>query len=111
MFKYLIIEITSAIIGFIVIAFLAGFIANKTYPPDFAMPAFMHSHAPGGLPPSIPFAKIIDFFRYKNRFEKIFDIGANPKFFSKKTKASDADGIVRISLTAQEVISEISPGI
>src|SRR3989344_260712 len=129
MFKYLIIEITSAIIGFIafaviirylwkqghfhtvfkqkwlyapivllVIAFLAGFIANKTYPPDFAMPAFMHSHAPGGLPPSIPFAKI-------------FDIGANPNSVPKKPQASDADGIVRISLTAQEVISEISPGI
>ncbi len=95
----------------IVIAFFSGLIANKTYPPNFAMPAFMHSHAPGGLPPSIPFAKIIDFFIYRNHFEKVSDIGANPMDVPRKPQAPDADGIVRISLTAQEVISEISPGI
>ncbi len=95
----------------IVIAFFTGLIANKTYPPDFAMPAFTHAHAPGGLPPSIPFVKIIDFLRHKNRFEKVADIGANPATVPEKPQAPDADGIVRISLTAQEVISEISPGI
>lgn len=95
----------------IVIAFFTGLIANKTYPPDFAMPAFMHSHAPGGLPPSIPFTKIIDFIRYRNRFEKVADIGANPGSVPEKPQAPDADGIVRISLTAQEVISEVSSGI
>lgn len=95
----------------IIISFFTGLIANKTYPPDFAMPAFSHSHAPGGLPPSVPFAKIIDFFRYEKRFEKITDIGADPTAVPEKPQAPDADGIVRISLTAQEVISEISPGI
>ncbi len=88
-----------------------GFFANKTYPPNFAMPSFMHSHAPGGLPPSIPFAKIIDFFRYENRFDKVTDIGADPTVVPEKPQTPDADGIVRISLTAQEVLSEISPGI
>ena len=142
MFKYLIFEIISGIVGFIafvilvryiwkqghfhsifkqkwpyipvaliMIAFFTGLVANKTYPPDFAMPAFVHSHAPGGLPPSIPFAKIIDFFRYENRFDKVADIGADPTVVPEKPQAPDADGIVRISLTAQEVISEISPGI
>ncbi len=142
MFKYLILEALSALVGFIAfiiivryiwkqghfhsifkqkwlyvpvaliaIALFTGFLANKTYPPNFAMPAFMHSHAPGGLPPSIPFAKIIDFFRYQNRFEKVADIGADPTVVPEKPQAPDADGIVRISLTAQEVISEISPGI
>lgn len=142
MFKYLIFEIISALVGIvafimiiryvwqkkhihrlfeqkwlyipvilIVIAFFAGLIANKTYPPDFAMPVFMHSHAPGGLPPSIPFAKIIDFFRYENRFEKVADIGADPTNIPSEPQKPDADGIVRISLTAQEVISEIAPGI
>lgn len=142
MFKYLIFEMISGIVGFIafvilvryiwkqghfhsifkqkwlfvpvaliVIAFFTGLVANKTYPPDFAMPAFVHSHAPGGLPPSIPFAKIIDFFRYENRFEKVADIGADPTIVPEKPQAPDADGIVRISLTAQEVLSEISPGI
>ncbi len=142
MFKYLIFEMISGIVGFIafvilvryvwkqghfhsifkqkwlfvpvsliVIAFFTGLVANKTYPPDFAMPAFVHSHAPGGLPPSIPFAKIIDFLRYENRFDKVADIGADPTVVPEKPQAPDADGIVRISLTAQEVISEVSPGI
>src|SRR3990167_1070634 len=48
----------------LVIAFFSGLIANKTYPPNFAMPAFMHSHAPGSVPASIPFGKIIEFFNY-----------------------------------------------
>lgn len=95
----------------IIIAFFTGLIANKTYPPNFAMPAFMHSHAPGGIPPSIPFAKIIDFFRYENRFEKVADIGADPTIVPEKPQAPDADGIVRFSVTTQEVISEIAPGI
>ena len=95
----------------LVIAFFSGLMFNKTYPPDFAMPPFMMSHAPGGLSPSIPFTKIIDFFRYENRFEKVVDIGADPTAVPEKPQAPDADGIVRISLTAQEVISEISPGI
>ncbi len=98
-------------VALIVIAFFTGLVANKTYPPDFAMPAFVHSHAPGGLPPSIPFAKIIDFFRYENRFDKVADIGADPTVVPEKPQAPDADGIVRISLTAQEVLGEISPGI
>lgn len=142
MFKYLIFEIISAVVGFtafvllvrytwkqghfhtmfkqkwlyvpvalIVIVFFTGLIANKTYPPNFAMPAFMMSHAPGGIPASIPFAKIIDFFRYQNRFEKVADIGADPNLVPKTPQTPDADGIVRISLTTQEVISEIAPGI
>lgn len=98
-------------VALVVIAFFTGLVANKTYPPDFAMPAFTHSHAPGGLPPSIPFAKIIDFLRHKNRFEKVADIGANPTTVPEKPQSPDADGIVRISLTAQEVIGEVSPGI
>jgi glucan phosphoethanolaminetransferase (alkaline phosphatase superfamily) len=61
-----------------VIAFFAGLIANRTYPPTFAMPAFMHSHAPGGVPASIPFNKILDFFLYENKFERVADIGADP---------------------------------
>ncbi len=94
-----------------VVAIFAGLISNRTYAPDFAMPAFMHSHAPGGLPPSIPFAKIVDFFRHKDRFEKIADIGADPTRVPAQAQTPESDGIVRISLTAKEVISEISPGI
>lgn len=93
------------------VAFFAGLIANRTYPPNFAMPLFMYSHAPGGLSPSIPFGKVIEFFINKNRFEKIADIGADPNAIPNEPQTPDTDGIVRISLVAKEVISEISPGI
>ena len=43
--------------------------------------------------------------------KKVADIGANPTTVPEKSQAPDADGIVRISLTAQEVIGEVSPGI
>jgi len=94
-----------------VIAFFVGLLANKTYPPTFAMPAFMHSHAPGGMPASIPFGKIVDFFTRESKFERVADIGADPEAVPSAPQKPDADGIVRISLTAKEVISEISPGI
>ncbi len=94
-----------------ILAFFAGLLSNRTYAPDFAMPLFMHSHAPGGLPASIPFGKIIEFFKHENRFEKVTDIGADPNAVPIQPQKPDADGIVRISLTAKEVISEISPGI
>lgn len=94
-----------------VIAFISGLIANKTYAPDFAMPAFMHSHAPGGLPPSIPFANILDFLIKRDKFVSIDNISANPENVPVSATPPDPDGVVRIDVVAREVISEIAPGI
>lgn len=96
---------------FLVISFFTGVLSNKTYPPDFAMPLFTHSHAPGGVAPNLPFVNIVNFFKNYNRFEKVPDIGANPEIVPAEAQKPDADGIVRISLRTQEVISEIAPGI
>jgi len=93
-----------------VIVFFIGLLADKTYPPTFAMPAFMHSHAPGGVPASIPFNKIFDFFLHENKFERVVDIGADPNAVPPLSEP-DADGVVHIDLTAKEVISEVAPGI
>lgn len=98
-------------IAVLAVAFLVGLFANKTYPPMFAMPAFMHSHAPGGIPPSIPFSKIIDFFVNENNFARVADISTDPTNVPASPQAPDADGVVRITLHAQEVLSEIAPGI
>lgn len=142
MYKYLILELLSAVVGIIAIGFaivylwrhtrakavmksrhffvpvilffvavVAGLFSNRTYNPDFAMPLFMHSHAPGGVAPSIPFAKIVEFLKYGNRFESVADIGADPNQVPSFPQKPDADGVVRISLTAKEVIAEIAPGI
>lgn len=94
-----------------IVAFFAGLVSNRTYPPDFAMPPFMHSHAPGGLPASIPFGKVIEFFRYRNDFEKVTDIGADPNAVPAEPQKPDEDGVVRMHLTTREVISEVAPGI
>lgn len=95
----------------LVLALFTGLLSNRTYTPDFAMPMFTHSHAPGGLAPSIPFSKVIDFFRYQNRFERVADIGQDPNLVPPEAQKPDADGIVRITLHAQEVIAEVAPGI
>ncbi len=139
MFKYLILEVLSALVGIvafillivylwknrlihkivenkhfviptilIVVAVFAGLISNRTYAPDFAMPMFIHSHAPGKLPPSIPFTKIFKFLSYENKLERIEDIGASPESVPAESQKPDADGIVRISLVAKEVVSEIA---
>ena len=94
-----------------IIALFTGLISNRTYPPDFAMPMFMHSDAPGGMAPSIPFSKIFEFFANKNRFENVSDISADPNLVPIEPQKPDADGIVRIHLTAKEVISKIAPDI
>ncbi len=94
-----------------VLAFFSGLISNKTYAPDFAMPLFMRSHAPGGMPPYLPFYNIFNFFVHANDFENVSDISANPNSVPGEPQKPDADGIVRISLKAQEVISETAPGI
>lgn len=95
----------------IVLAFLIGFLVNKTYPPAFAMPAFMRSHAPGGLSASLPFRNVLNFLLHVREFEEVSDISADPRVVPTEPQQRDADGVVRIYLKAQEVISEIAPGI
>jgi nitrite reductase (NO-forming) len=94
-----------------IVALFAGLIANRTYPPTFAMPAFMHSHAPGSIPASIPFSKILEFLVHADDFTKVDDISMDPTNVPAAPQKPNADGIVRISLTAKEVVSEIAPGI
>lgn len=95
----------------IIIAVFSSFIFNKTYPPNFAMPPFMHSHAPGGLPPSMPFSNILDFFIHTNDFEKVTDISGDPNKVPTEAQKPGQDGLVHIYLKAQEVIAETAPGI
>lgn len=94
-----------------IIAFGTGYLSHKTYAPDFAMPLFMHSHAPGGLPPTLPFRNVFEFFLNKNKFEHIDDISADPNRVPSEPQQPDADGVIRIYLKTQEVISQLGPDI
>lgn len=95
----------------LIVVFFTSILANRTFLPDFAMPPFMRSHAPGGLPPSIPIGRAIEFLINRNRFEKIADIGSDPNAVPSEPQKPDDNGIVKIYLTTREVISEIAPGI
>jgi nitrite reductase (NO-forming) len=87
-----------------------GMLSNRTYPPGFAMPMFMHSMAPGGIPPTLPFANVINFFKNESHFERVADIGRDPNDVPPMiTRTSPTE--VRINLTVREVISEVAPGI
>lgn len=89
---------------------LLGVYSNKTYMPNFAMPMFMHSHAPGGLNPDLPFSSIINFFLNKNKFEKVADISRDPSEVPSAIGDREPE-TVYISMTTKEVISEIAPDI
>lgn len=89
---------------------IIGLFGNKTYAPSFAMPAWMHTHAPEGPAASLPFFSVIDFFKHANRFEKIDDIGADPNMVPPATKRSEPEHLY-FELTAKEVIAEVADGI
>lgn len=102
--KFLFNKKTFAAFSVILLALGINFYATHPYPPYFAMPAWMVSHAPGGLPASIPILNIFKFLSDTERFAKIGDISADPTNVPKNNET-------RFSLTAQEVISEVAPGI
>ncbi len=93
-----------------VLAFFVGMFANKTYPPHFALPPWMQTHAPSGPAAAIPVDKVIQFFKDKNRFEVVDNIGADPNAVPAPIDR-DEPVIVEFGLVAQEVIGEIAPGI
>lgn len=89
---------------------LSGTYADKTYAPGFAMPPFMHSMAPGGMAPTLPFANVFHFFMNEPNFERVADIGRDPNDVPPAiTRTSPAE--VKINVTVNEVISEVAPGI
>ncbi len=97
----------------IVGAVIAGAYSYKTYPPHFAMPPFMHTMAPGGLAPYLPFKNIWIFFKSElsdSAFERVVDIGADPNDVPPPITRTTPQ-TVEFHLTATEVISEIAPNI
>lgn len=93
-----------------VISILGGMLSNKTYAPGFAMPPFMHSMAPGGMPPTLPLANVFNFFKNESHFERVADIGRDPNDVPEAiTRTSSTE--VKIDVVVKEVISEIAPGI
>jgi nitrite reductase (NO-forming) len=93
-----------------VLSILSGLLSNRTYSPGFAMPPFMHSMAPGGMPPTLPLANVINFFKNESRFERVADIGRDPNDVPPPI-ARTSPTEVKINVLVKEVISEVFPGI
>lgn len=92
------------------LSIIFGTLSNRTYAPGFAMPMFMHSMAPGGVPPTLPLANVINFFKNESRFEHVADIGRDPNDVPPPITRTSATE-VKINVTVKEVISEVFPGI
>lgn len=94
----------------LILALVLGVYSNETYAPDFAMPAFMHTYSPGNASASLPYVNIVKFFMNEAKFEQVADIGANPNDVPPPITRKENE-LVKIHLTAKEVISQIAPGI
>lgn len=93
-----------------ILSLIGGVLSDRTYSPNFAMPPFMHSMAPGGMPPTLPLVNVINFFKNESRFERVADIGRDPNDVPPPiTRTSPTE--VKIDVEVKEVISEIAPGI
>lgn len=96
--------------GVLLIAVFLYFLAAHPYPPHFAMPPFMNSHAPGSLPASIPVFNVVKFLLNPNRFERVEHIGRDPSDLPPSLPRRGS-AVVKISLTAKEVLGQIADGV
>lgn len=103
-------KLLAVTLGIVVMGGLIYMWADKTYAPHFAMPAFMHTYSPGGMNPDLPLVNVIAFVKNFKNFERVSDIGRDPNDVPPPITRSDSE-VVKISLTAKEVISEVAPGI
>ena len=73
------------------------------------MPVYMHSHTSDHKPASVPVLSALSFFLKSNRFDKVQNIGADPNDVPRAIERKNS-AVVKIEITAQEVLSEVSDG-
>ena len=97
-------------LGLIAGALMLGVYADKTHPPHFAMPPWMHSFGPHQEPPWLPLKNIFSFFGDMGSFEHIKDISRDPAEVPPPI-TRPGGGLVKLSLHIKEVMSEVAPEI
>lgn len=78
-------------------------------PRGLEYPAYLKSYGPGGSP-GLPFGNVLAFFMHFNQFEKVADIARDPNDMPPPI-ARTATSTETVDITAQEVISELAPGV
>lgn len=96
-------------LGIGLIATVAFFLGNFSYPLHFAMPPSMQSMSMDRKPASIPLSKLLYFFTTAD-LETVDTIGQDPNNVPAPITRTDPS-TVTISVRAKEVLAEIAPGI
>lgn len=94
----------------LVLSIAGAKLSSQTYAPSFAMPPFMHSMAPGNVPPTLPLVNIIKFFMDGDEFEHVADIGQDPNNVPAPINRKESAEI-KMHITTKEVLSEVAKGI
>jgi nitrite reductase (NO-forming) len=97
-------------VGLFAIGLLFVVLGDQSYKVHFAMPPNLHSQAPDKNPPSLPVFNALDFIHRSGDFERVKDISADPNAVPAPITRTNSE-LVKLHLTAKEVISEVAPGI
>lgn len=85
------------------------FFAQKILPVKLEYPFGLKTYGPS-IGPAIPFKNIKDFFNNLNKMDKVADIARDPNDIPPPVARTESS-TVKIEIIAQEVISEMSPGV
>lgn len=83
--------------------------AALPFPVHFAMPPTMQSHAPGGMPASLPFMNALEFIWNFSDFEQVEEVGKSPDDLPSALERTE-NTTVKIEITTKEVIGELVEG-
>ncbi|OGG59767.1 nitrite reductase, copper-containing [Candidatus Kaiserbacteria bacterium RIFCSPHIGHO2_01_FULL_56_24] len=78
-------------------------------PKNLTYPFGIKTYGPG-YGPTLPLKNVFEFFRNLDKFERVADIARNPLDVPPPTGRTE-EAVVKIELTAKEVLSEIAPGV
>src|SRR3989344_4489397 len=97
----------------VLIVFFAGamlfFLFPVGVPNNLAYPFGITTYGPG-YGPTLPLRNVFEFFQNLDGFERVADIARSPLDVPLPTGRTEAS-VVKIELTAKEVLSEIAPGV
>lgn len=101
-------NITIALVVLFIGISLAFYVPNGI-PRAFEYPSNVRSFGPSEGP-SLPFANVIEFFKNFNSFARVTDITRSPADVPQASNPNEL-GVVKLSLTAKEVIGEMADGV
>ena len=100
---------TATIIFLIFFGIFLFLFAPKVLPKKIEYPFTLKTYGPADGP-AIPFKNMLAFFKNLDKMEKVADIARDPNEIPAPTNRTQS-AMVKINITAKEVISEMAPGV